>query len=95
MERPVANDSQPLTVVFTLSLIQIMDVVSGHLPGATSRDAWSPDEVGLVLEPRGKKLASRAVIKMNFFFFFSGLIGGMLEMPHLNDFTLSYGFALY
>lgn len=28
MERPVANDSQPLTVVFTLSLIQIMDVVS-------------------------------------------------------------------
>uniref|UniRef100_H3C634 Neuronal acetylcholine receptor subunit alpha-7 n=1 Tax=Tetraodon nigroviridis TaxID=99883 RepID=H3C634_TETNG len=26
MERPVANDSQPLTVVFTLSLIQIMDV---------------------------------------------------------------------
>lgn len=27
MERPVANDSQPLTVVFTLSLIQIMDVV--------------------------------------------------------------------
>lgn len=29
MERPVANDSQPLTVVFTLSLIQIMDVVSG------------------------------------------------------------------
>lgn len=35
MERPVANDSQPLTVVFTLSLIQIMDVVSlfaGMLP---------------------------------------------------------------
>lgn len=29
MERPVANDSQPLNVVFTLSLIQIMDVVSG------------------------------------------------------------------
>lgn len=28
MERPVANDSHPLTVVFTLSLIQIMDVVS-------------------------------------------------------------------
>lgn len=28
MERPVGNDSHPLTVVFTLSLIQIMDVVS-------------------------------------------------------------------
>lgn len=27
MERPVANDSQPLTVVLTLSLAQIMDVV--------------------------------------------------------------------
>ncbi|KAM8839941.1 LOW QUALITY PROTEIN: cholinergic receptor, nicotinic, alpha 11 [Spinachia spinachia] len=26
MERPVGNDSQPLTVVFTLSMIQIMDV---------------------------------------------------------------------
>uniref|UniRef100_A0A3P8SJ51 Neurotransmitter-gated ion-channel ligand-binding domain-containing protein n=1 Tax=Amphiprion percula TaxID=161767 RepID=A0A3P8SJ51_AMPPE len=26
MERPVANDSHPLTVVFSLSLIQIMDV---------------------------------------------------------------------
>lgn len=28
LERPVANDSQPLTVYFTLSLMQIMDVVS-------------------------------------------------------------------
>uniref|UniRef100_A0A8B9M021 Si:ch211-39a7.1 n=1 Tax=Astyanax mexicanus TaxID=7994 RepID=A0A8B9M021_ASTMX len=28
MERPVANDSQPLTVVLSLSLVQIMDVVS-------------------------------------------------------------------
>lgn len=28
MERPVANDSQPLTVVISLSLVQIMDVVS-------------------------------------------------------------------
>ncbi|XP_017592322.1 PREDICTED: neuronal acetylcholine receptor subunit alpha-7-like [Corvus brachyrhynchos] len=26
LERPVANDSQPLTVYFTLSLMQIMDV---------------------------------------------------------------------
>lgn len=28
LERPVANDSQPLTVYFSLSLLQIMDVVS-------------------------------------------------------------------
>ncbi|XP_032324840.1 neuronal acetylcholine receptor subunit alpha-7-like [Camelus ferus] len=27
LERPVANDSQPLTVYFSLSLLQIMDVV--------------------------------------------------------------------
>ena len=27
MERPVGNDSLPLTVIFTLSLVQIMDVV--------------------------------------------------------------------
>jgi hypothetical protein len=37
LERPVANDSQPLTVYFSLSLLQIMDVVSlagrsGHTP---------------------------------------------------------------
>jgi len=28
MERPIANDSQPLTVFLSMSLIQIMDVVS-------------------------------------------------------------------
>ena len=28
LERPVANDSLPLTVYFSLSLLQIMDVVS-------------------------------------------------------------------
>ncbi|KAL6072046.1 hypothetical protein STEG23_002095 [Scotinomys teguina] len=27
LERPVANDSQPLTVYFSLSLLQIMDVL--------------------------------------------------------------------
>lgn len=32
LERPVANDSQPLTVYFTLSLMQIMDVVSLEPP---------------------------------------------------------------
>lgn len=31
MERPVGNDSHPLTVVFSLSLVQIMDVVSVKL----------------------------------------------------------------
>lgn len=30
MERPVGNDSHPLTVFFTLSLIQIMDVVCAY-----------------------------------------------------------------
>ncbi|XP_067416127.1 neuronal acetylcholine receptor subunit alpha-3-like [Emydura macquarii macquarii] len=30
LERPVANDSQPLTVYFTLSLMQIMDVLTSH-----------------------------------------------------------------
>jgi hypothetical protein len=39
LERPVANDSQPLTVYFSLSLLQIMDVVS---PGARGRAALSP-----------------------------------------------------
>lgn len=34
LERPVANDSQPLTVYFSLSLLQIMDVVS---PRAAAR----------------------------------------------------------
>ncbi|EPY72948.1 hypothetical protein CB1_060968002 [Camelus ferus] len=29
LERPVANDSQPLTVYFSLSLLQIMDVTQG------------------------------------------------------------------
>lgn len=32
LERPVANDSQPLTVYFSLSLLQIMDVVSPARP---------------------------------------------------------------
>lgn len=31
MERPVGNDSQPLTVVFTVSMIQIMDVVGVYI----------------------------------------------------------------
>lgn len=52
LERPVANDSQPLTVYFSLSLLQIMDVVSplrgrqglrgrgsGGRPGGV---AWTP-----------------------------------------------------
>lgn len=38
LERPVANDSQPLTVYFSLSLLQIMDVVS---PGPSPRAAVS------------------------------------------------------
>lgn len=45
LERPVANDSQPLTVYFSLSLLQIMDVVS---PSAGCRDA-----VSLPPTPRG------------------------------------------
>lgn len=46
LERPVANDSQPLTVYFSLSLLQIMDVVSPRaaarcpLPAAGSRGSW-------------------------------------------------------
>lgn len=39
LERPVANDSQPLTVYFSLSLLQIMDVVSA---GPGRRAALSP-----------------------------------------------------
>lgn len=38
LERPVANDSQPLTVYFSLSLLQIMDVVS---PGPGRRAVLS------------------------------------------------------
>lgn len=42
LERPVANDSQPLTVYFSLSLLQIMDVVSlarlsGYAPSCPGR----------------------------------------------------------
>lgn len=32
MERPVANDSQALTVQFSFTLMQVMDVVSTWLP---------------------------------------------------------------
>lgn len=46
LERPVANDSQPLTVYFSLSLLQIMDVVSlarrsGHTPFCPGRGCAS------------------------------------------------------
>lgn len=37
LERPVANDSQPLTVHFSLSLLQIMDVVSPRRPAPAPR----------------------------------------------------------
>ena len=37
LERPVANDSLPLTVYFSLSLLQIMDVVSSGRPGPARR----------------------------------------------------------
>lgn len=40
LERPVANDSQPLTVHFSLSLLQIMDVVSTGAAAAGSRGSW-------------------------------------------------------
>lgn len=74
MERPVANDSQPLTVVFTLSLIQIMDVVSGVWttaePPASRRDVCLLDKVRLVVEQKGKKMTSGAVIKINFSTYF-------------------------
>lgn len=40
LERPVANDSQPLTVYFSLSLLQIMDVVSTSAAAAGSQGSW-------------------------------------------------------
>lgn len=40
LERPVANDSQPLTVYFSLSLLQIMDVVSTGAAAAGSQGSW-------------------------------------------------------
>lgn len=67
MERPVANDSQPLTVVFTLSLIQIMDVVSGV--STTCRGAASRDAVRGALGRKGEKMAWRAMIKMYLIYF--------------------------
>ena len=39
LERPVANDSLPLTVYFSLSLLQIMDVVSPPRPQGCSLPA--------------------------------------------------------
>lgn len=46
MERPVGNDSHPLNVSFTLSLIQIMDVVSSrsHLKLRQSLLKWTHPE---------------------------------------------------
>lgn len=45
MERPIANDSQPLTVFLSMSLIQIMDVVShtfsSHFFLSSSWVLWS------------------------------------------------------
>lgn len=50
LERPVANDSQPLTVYFSLSLLQIMDVVS--LRGTPGVGVPTPAGAGGDLEER-------------------------------------------
>lgn len=49
MERPVGNDSHPLTVVFSLSLIQIMDVV-GVSTSCSSSTTWLSDELWSMTE---------------------------------------------
>lgn len=52
LERPVANDSQPLTVYFSLSLMQIMDVVSPGAAPLGPRGRGSGGQPGGVAWPR-------------------------------------------
>lgn len=55
LERPVANDSQPLTVYFSLSLLQIMDVVSpGPRPQGFPLAALAPWGRGSIRRPGGQ-----------------------------------------